>query len=218
MIKQIKVGFQMLQYGFGIKMCLAFMGFFLLVGLLLSFLPIESGVQSSFFILVNGLWASQLIYSLGVSNLVQTSPWKKRMETSVPALVSFAGSTLLYLIMVILRLPYYVSAGRQAEMPYVTKELIIGGMILLVLMLYMGMAYKLFVISTVLFFVTFIGITLAYNISPVWISTELSFGAAVGIGFLEIAAGALGQYGISLLVYKFPPSKKAQMRGLQKWM
>ena len=46
----------------------------------------------------------------------------------------------------------------------------------------------------------------------------LPYGAAVGIGVLMILTGALFEYVISLLIYRFPLAKRAQMKGLQKVM
>lgn len=45
---------------------------------------------------------------------------------------------------------------------------------------------------------------------PVW--------AAAGTGYLILVAGALLQYGITRLFYRFPLDKRGQMRGLQKYM
>lgn len=217
MIKQLKMGIRMLRYGFGIKTSLIFVSFFLIVGVVLSLFPLQLEWQSSFFILINGMWAVQLIYSVCVSNLVQTSPWKKAMQTSIPAIICFLVSAVLYLLTVLLRLPHLASAGPQ-EMPYITGTLIFDGFLVFFIMIYVGMAYKLFIFSTVLFFGIFMSITLIYQIFIQRMAGGISFGAAVVIGFLEIVAGAFAEYGISLLVYKLPLAKGAQFRVLQKYM
>ena len=218
MIKRLKLGLQMLRYTFGIKTC-AIMGiFFLAIGILMELLPQPVNSSGTLFISLTGMWTIQLTYSLGVSNLVRSSKWAKAMETSIPALVGFVSFFVTYLLVLCLNLPY-LSTADEETMQIMAGEMILSGILALVLMVYCGVAYKLFIVGTVLFLaVIFCGNFNAPFMLMESLNIPVSFGTAVAIGFLEILVGALLQYGVSCLLHKVPLSKKAQMRGLQKLM
>lgn len=217
MIEQIKMSIKLLRYTFGIKTCIALGGIFLLCGVAISLLPEGLGLSGSFVLVATGMWSTQLFYSLGVSGLVQSSPYKKAIQTSMPALISFFSLLGSYVVILLLRLPKLGTAG--AEMQQDTAlDLISSGLLIVIIMLYTGIAYKFFVAATVLFFVTFLGIMFVESAYLVFTPVMPPVGIAAAIGFLEIVVGALLQYGMSLLVYKYPMAKRAQMRSLQKQM
>lgn len=218
MIKQLKLGFQMLRYTFGIKTCAIMGGIFLLVGILVEVMGQSVNVTGTLFISITGMWPVQLVYSLGVSDLVRSSKWAKAMETSIPTLVGFVSFLAAYLLAFCLKLPHLSIASEEA-MEIMVAEMILAGTVALMLMVYCGIAYKFFIIATILFFVVFgFGGFNAPFMLVEKMHLSLTFGQAALFGFLEILVGALLQYGISCLVYKQPLSKKAQMRGLQKCM
>lgn len=217
MIKQLKMGFKMLRYTFGTKMCIGLMALFMVMGIALSLIHTDRTTPGTYLLLVVGMWPVQLIYSMNVSRQVQTSPWKKAMETSIPTLISFVGLFACYLVAILIKLPQLGNASEE-ELGYMAAEMIFSGTLLMILMLYCGLAYKFFILSTVIFFVMYLGMTIAYNMIIWTTAIRFSFGAAVVIGMLEIVIGALLQYGVSLLVYRYPLAKRAQLRGLQKYM
>lgn len=222
MIKQIKMGIQTMRYTYGIGMSVAFMIMFLVLGILLNVLSKDSGA-GNVFILVTGMWPVQLINSLPVSGMVQTSPWKKALETSVPALVGFASFLLCYLLVLVFALVGR-SYAEESDMAELAGSLIMGGAVVFFLMVYCGFAYKFFVSATMIFIIVFLGGTyFLSNGGPLYevflhLLSDMPLYGAILIGLLEIAVGALVQYGISLLVYRKPMSKKAQIRSLQKYM
>lgn len=219
MIEQIKMGIKLLRYTFGIRTCLICMVLFLVIGVLGFCLPAQiAGRMAGFFILLETLWAVQMIFSLNVSYMVQASPWKRALQTSVPALISFLCSLILYLLVVLLSGLCFLKAAPD-EQQLLTEGVLMNGILAFLLLVYSGVAYKWFIAATVAFFVAVYALIGAFNIvSMMGGSIDLSFAGAAGIGILCIIVGALAEYGLSLLLYQVPVSKWAQMRGLQKYM
>lgn len=209
----------MLGYTFGIRQSVVFMVLFTVFGIVTCLRKGNLGSMGGFFIILMGMWPVQLIQSLPGSQMVQASPWKKALQTWVPAMMGLVCFVAGYLIVLLLRLPGSASAD-AAELSRMSGELLLVGASTFLMMLYCGAAYKFMVVSTVLFLVLYLGGTMAYNIIFVIFERPLSISlqAAAVIGLLEIVAGAFAQYGISLLLYKYPVSKHAQFRQLQKYM
>lgn len=216
MIKQLKLGFQMMRYTFGVKMCLILAAICFVLGLLVEFLPAGASITGALLLMVCGLWAAQLVYSLGVSDMIKTSKYAKAMETGIPTLVSFLLYLICYVIIIAFKLPR-LSGASEESMQYMVGEILTSGIMAAMLMIFCAIAYKLFAIATVLFLVMFFVLNVMVNSGGLFM-VDVSFGAAVIIGFVLLVVGALLQYGISLLVYKVPLSKSAQLRGLQKYM
>lgn len=212
-MRQFKLGWNLLRYAYGIKTGVICGGLCIIGGLVINFFGYPFSQLGNFFLMMGGLWVLQVYYSIGVSNMVQSCPWKKQLETSIPALICFVASLIGYLLVALLQLPHLGDADGEAVM----VETCIGAAVLaFLLMVYMGAAYKLFVLSTIGFFVVVYGT--AWNLIPLPTITFPSAGVAVVVGLGIILLGAVLQYAISCLVYKLPLSKKGQIRALQKIM
>ncbi|MBQ6787796.1 MAG: hypothetical protein IJO85_08745 [Lachnospiraceae bacterium] len=213
MIKQLKMGMKMLRYTFGIKTSLGLGGVLFVLGILFH----GTGGSGSYLILTGGLWIVQLLYSLPVSGMIQTSPWKRELQTSGVAIVSFFSFLFFYLIDAVLLLLF-----EQQKVNMIGTKLVIDGIIILFFMIYCGFAYKFFIVSTILFLVSYFGMSFVQRINVgnniyTWLnSISLVQGAIIG-GIL-IVLGGLVQYAVSCLVYKCPFDKNSQLRGLQKFM
>lgn len=218
-MEQIKMGMKLLRYTFGIKTCLICQALLSCVGILGFFLPVQiTGRMAGFFILLGSLWVVQMICSLNVSHMVQASPRKRALQTSVPALLSFICSMILYLVVVLFCGLKSLGAASD-ERQILVEGVLMNGIIAFLLLVYSGVAYKWFIAATVGFFVAIYALMGAFRMMSVMgYALNLPFAGAVGIGILCIIAGALAEYGLSLLLYKVPVSKLAQMHGLQKYM
>lgn len=219
MIKQLKTGMKLLRYTFGFKMCMFWIILFIALGVLMY----RGRGVGSFFIVVSGLWVVQLMYSLNVSNMIQTSPLGKAFQTSATTIISFITFLLLYLLDVVLML--LMKEGQELYM--IVQWLISDGVIIFLLMLYCGFAYKFYIASTVFFFIAFFSIIDSgcfVSGRPVFHSfihvpfDDISWIQAFIIGLIFIIAGALVQYVASCFVYKYPLAKSGQLKGLQKIM
>lgn len=218
MIESIKMGIRLLRYTWGIKTSICMAGVFLLIGFGTAFFPLGfSGQISSYMLLMVALWPAQMLWSLCTARVVQTSPWGRRMQTLVPAVINVLGFCAMYLLVLGVKAVQYSSGRATAE--EITFELLQNALWLLLLMLYYGMAFKMFVLSTGMFLTGFMVITgITITLRSLGVLAAVPLWAAVLCGFAALFFGGVLQYGLLLLTYKLPPSKGAQFKGVQKYM
>lgn len=214
MIKQLKLGFSMMRYTYGKKMCMIFAGICLVLGLAAELF--QAGITGAMLFIAGGIWAIQLISSLGVSSMIKTSKYAKAIETSIPAGINFVIYLVCYVVVIVCKLPRLFGASEET-IEHMVNELLVYGIAAVVIMFYCGIAYKLFTISVISIFAVCFGVNLLVG-SGYLPDIKISFGAAAVIGFVCLIAGAFLQYGVSVLLYKVPLSKNGQLRGLQKYM
>lgn len=208
----------MVRYGYGLKMSMGFVAFFVLAGIFLSFIS-DTAPGGSYMIMVAGMWPVQMVCSLGTSNFVRSSPWKRPAETTAPALLSAINFLALYLIVILTYLPRLATADAQ-ETVVCAGEMIIVGATTAVMLVFSGMAYKYMVGATIIFFISYLMIITFSNIFKLWLAanSEISFFGGVLIGLGLIVAGTIAEYAIACLLYKRPMSKNAQFGGLRKYL
>lgn len=224
MINDLKIGFKIMKYGHAAKLSIIasiIVGLFGLAFCALS-LVMTSTFPGGYFLMMSVLLLLQLISTVGAANLVQTSPMKRKLQTSVPALIS----------VVLMLGGYLFQAAASAVMVCVKPEtlqasctqLIFTAVIMGVIMLYYGAVYKYFVASTAAFLIVFL-IIYEPMIMGDLLWTYLPFSGAWGnfvlsaaIGLVIILAGGVLEYLISLAVYKAPVSKWALGARLRKQM
>ena len=223
MINNWKLGFKIIRHGYGLVMSIIQGIAFFLFGGFFFFLQISTnnfrgGIPGQVVFLCIGMLPVQMLYSLSVSNLVLTSPVRKKLQTSVPAVLTWSCMTFLYLTTALVRA---VMAWNLPEIRSgVCSELVVLGLVAMAMMLYLGIAYKYFVLSLLLLFpIIFISVNMGMPVELNWAvfsQGNVSLILAAAIGLACIGLGAIGEYFISLLVYKRPMSKMAQAAPLRK--
>lgn len=223
MINNWKLGFKMLRHGYGMVMNIVQAIAFLLFGTCFLLLEIFSdyfrgGIPGQVMILCIGILPVQMIYSLSVSNFVLTSPLRKKMQTSVPAVLAWSCISFLYLGIALLRV--FMALKLPERKSGICNELVLLGLVAMAIMLYMGIAYKYFVISLIFLFpIIYCMIYMGMWVNMNWLvfnQENASLILAAAIGLVCIGLGAFGEYLISLLLYKKPMSKMAQAAPLRK--
>lgn len=217
MIEKIKMSWKMLRYSFGLKMNVGCMILFIVLGIIMEIVTQGELFLGAFFIFLVSMWPVQMIYSISMSNEVATSPYKKSMQTSMPAIVSaFSGAGAMVLV-VILKVIEYVNYPESRG--GIVNGLLVICIYALVIAVYTGLAYKFFVASLILFFVVYMGtyVFLA-KILDVTQPAFMPFPVAIVLCFVTVIVGALIQYGVSTLVYKYPLSKRAQGALMKKYL
>lgn len=226
MISNLKWGIKILGYGYGIRLSLIQGAIFVLVSVVFFATDAASPggayngrIPSDFMFMCIGLLPGQVIYSLSAANMVQASPAKKKLQTAVPTVMTWGCLTILYLITALIR--GILVLRYPARLSEVCNGLVILGVAIVLLMLYVGVTYKYF-LSTILFLLLFFLIVVFVGPWAIGLwnpfgqnTTVFSFALAVVTGLVCIAAGGLGQYFLSLLVYKAPVSKMAMAAPLR---
>ena len=222
MINDLKLGMKMLRYTYNLKMTIVSGMLFLVGGIFLTVVEMnsDSGLLGGWFFMCIGLLPTQLLYSLNVSGIVQVSSAKKRMQTSVPALITFVNMVALYLLELIIQGILVWGGGKRAELA--AYEMLTLALMAAMIMMYMGVSYKYFVVSTIVFVPCIIflfsglmtsGARYDWNVLR---GTGIPFILVVPAGLVVLALGGLGQYLLSLLFYRAPLSKMAQAAPLRK--
>lgn len=221
MINDLKLGFKVLKYAHAVKSTLVLGGIMVLIGIALCILnvAVENSFPGGYFIMITALFLLQLLYSVNMSNLVQASPMKKRLQTSVPAVIGTFCMLMGYLLTVLTE--GIVAYFGPEEINYICGQILFTMVVMGVIMLYTGICYKYFVVATVMFILVF-AICYSYLISSRgWFISFAGDGwgmfaltAAAGLAFILIC-GVL-QYLLSLAVYKAPMSKRTQAASLRR--
>lgn len=217
MINNWKMGFQSLKYAYGRLSNTIMMVIFFLMGILFYAMGpmLNNAFFGGFMIMCAALMPTQMIYSLSVSNLVQASPAKKKMQTSVPAVFTTGSMMAVYLVNILI---HAVVSALSPETDYdAGGAMVMQALTALTLMAYLGVAYKYFMASLVMFFVVYFSVyTGGFAAGVLFEAVNIPFALAAVLGFALIAAGRAAQYWVSLLVYKAPMSKMAQTASLRK--
>lgn len=215
MINDLKLGFKIMKYGHSAK--LSIIGSIVLAVFGLVFCVISIAVSVSFpggyFLMMSVLLLLQLISTVNAANLVQTSPMKKKLQTSVPALFSVLLMLAAYLFNVVVAA--IAACAKPEAIKFFCTQIISTAVIMGVIMLYYGVVYKYFVASTVGFFIIFMFVYPSYSGNELYWSfmpfaeswQNFVLTAVIGLGII-LVCGVL-QYLISLAVYKAPISKRA---------
>lgn len=229
MIKQLKMGIKLLPYCHGVVVNSISAVIMLAVGMWIEIHPVRLAVPRTefnamqniggFMILIAAMWPLQMLISLNVPGMIAASPWKKRIQTSVFALVSGACYLVAYLLVVAIKLFKY--SGGSIDYDMLVVELLGFPFSILLLNVYMAFALKYFVASTIVF-CTVISITM--NLHGVfyyfgWFSVEnITVPMAIGVGLFSILLGMALDYIVTWLLYKKPVSKYSQINSLKKKM
>lgn len=226
MIKQLQMGIRLLRYSYRIELNLMGGIAILLIGIVMESCSFYSGgayvpqpSMGGYFLLMMALWPLQMLISLNVPGIVASSPWKKRIQTTVFSTLAVFFFLLTYTLILVLRLVKW-QKGYIGEEQFVLEMLEMAGFVLL-LMIYITTSLKYFVVSTIVFCIIMPAFMVSYiTVSYTGMITAVHFSplAVVLFGYAMIFLSALLGNGILHLLYKKPVSKYSQMSGLRKKM
>lgn len=215
MINDIKLGLKIMKYGHSAKMSFIISIALAVFGLLfcVAGVIIQYSYPGGYFVMLAVLLLLQLLGTVNAANLVGASPRKKKLQTSVPALISTILMLGGYLMTVATLGALVFIAPKSTDAAcyqIIYTAVIMGG-----IMLYYGACFKYFIVSTAIFVVVF---CVFY---PMLLTGELqwehlpfadswgNFGLMAVIGLAVVLICGFLQYLISLAVYKMPLSKMA---------
>lgn len=156
---------------------------------------------SGFYLMLVAMYIGQVILSADVSKLVQSSPYKKAIQTkylmTIITVISFVAYTFLVAIRVVgcsfIESPVYKTA--------LIRDVVVVGIAGFLIILYSSMIYKYYVLSLVVVFITvfpvmFFGDRILAKLS--WLDGWL----AVVVGYVILILGAVLGYTLAKLFYK----------------
>lgn len=200
-----------MKLSYNLKMNVICMGFLFIMALVYEVFYVADGL-GAFLLLIIAMYPAQLTCSVCGSQLVLSSPYRRSMMTSLPAILTLCSQTAVYLAIICAEaVRAYVApetAGRGSRI------ILLCGVMLILLDMYVGLAYKYFVLSWIMLAVSLIGFYYMSGmigrdtaLSQNLLNIPLPISAILGLCFA--LAGSALQYGISRLVYKKPMSRFA---------
>lgn len=208
MINDFKLGLKLMRHGLQFKSSIVSTLLFLVLGLGIMTSDVPIVMIGTMYAMFGGIMVYQLVHSLTCAGLVQSSPLKKRLQTSVPTICAFICMVILNTIIICAKL--WMARLNHTPMTDVATDILLGSIGTVIVLVYMGMAMKAFWLTTIVFIIVcsvggfFLGIGLGLDWFTSW---NVSIGAAIVISYLAVVVGCFLMYLISLAFYKKEYSK-----------
>lgn len=215
MIKNLKTGFKLLKYSYKCKMNLILLALFTVIGLVIEISSHGTNMLGGFYFMLSGMYAYQMIVSMDISGMVQSSAMKKRIQINLPVFVSTVLYIILYTVLVIERVILVHVNPQDKDMLMFNLFTIV--MMLFIVFIFSAICYKYFVAGFIIFLVLVMGTT--FGLNEICMSSgyeficNMGFGTFIIIGYAVILAGGAIEYLIGKLLYRKPLSEFA-FRGI----
>ncbi|MBE5962095.1 MAG: hypothetical protein E7256_12080 [Lachnospiraceae bacterium] len=217
MINDLKLGIKLLKYSSQRTLSIILAIVFFIAGVACAVFFNDNIGYAGLFILSNAMWPVQLLYSINASNQVQSSSSKKKLQTTVPAIMYTGCELILYTFYIILQLVVVHLHPEYREM--LTLNILFTGISVFFLAIYTGTAYKYFFVSFVLFLTTYLAFSMFGNYMRFHtVTLPLSLPVTIILGYVLVIAGGALQYMLYVLFYKRDLSKYAQGAAMRKCM
>ena len=212
MKEQLSKEWKLGGYGFEVKTQRAFCIIFFIVGTILKLFPVETDHLAidagAVFLFSSAMFPAQLVMSLDMSQMVQVSPYKKKLQTSIPAKMTTAGVMIMLGWGIFLQMISCAITGKNFADQGV--KLLMTGMWAFVVLFFTGVCYKFFVVSMIIMYILVIGAGLLVGIVQFLIPKGFIHPlVAIVADIVLVLTGGVIQYGLMKLFYKFPLSKAA---------
>ena len=211
MINDMKLGIRLLRYGYGIKMNLVLLIVCTAADVLFFALEL-AGITTpldGYLLLACAMVPVQILFSLNAVDIVLASPVRKKLQTSVPAVMSLCAALAAYLIIVLKKaVIILIHPDKTAQSAVMLSFL---AFLAAVIMVFTGVLYKSFPAFLVMCFSLsgFVSFFMMSLLRSDFLGEDMGAlvrGALIG-AVLILAGGAL-EYVLSILFYKKPVSKK----------
>lgn len=217
MLKGLKMGFQLMKYGYKIKMNVIMMIVILAFGIVAEISSKGTSFLGGFYLMMTGMFAYQLIMSMDISEMVQSSAAKRKLQVGLPVVAStvvyLASYTFLLVERVIL---IHQNPQSKEELLYTLFTILL---IMITVYIFSSICYKYFVAGFILFLILFIGVDtgaviLWNNGIGVWLC-QIGLGWLAVLGYAVVLLGGGIEYLLGSLLYRKPLSEFA-FRGIFK--
>lgn len=214
MIKNIKLYYELLKYGYKLKVNICGILFCTICGIIfLIFSPSRDGL-SLYMLMVSSVFIMQLVSSMEMSGLIKSSPKFRSFYYGIPRVVNITCAIFYYTVLVVTRL--VMSASFEEFSQGIGNELLICGIIYIIMVFYAMLAFKLFFISTIIFLIFYCGLfTFGALLNEF---TRLTLCEGIIASVICVITGMLLSEIIKKCTYKKQISKYAFGVNLRKYM
>jgi hypothetical protein len=209
MINQIKLGIKLWKYAISAKAQIVCAIIFFLLGAVLEIGDQGTSMIGGYYIVLSSVFIIQLIVSVDFSTMVQVSPYKKKLQTSIPVLVSTPVMFVMYTLLVLLDLYFFQAATEDESRLEIKSGLLVIGVLLWLSSIYMGICFKYFLAAMVGLCVVIVPIaSIGTNLDTGFVD-HIPMAAIVAAGYVLILLGQFLAYLLSRLAYRKDLSKYA---------
>lgn len=225
MTAQIKMGFKLIRYAYKLEMNIIIGVFMLVGGAALDLCTHGTVFLGVFLISCFSMFPVQFLYNVCMANAAGASPWRKRMQTTMPALLAFAINVIEFTILIVIKMVEIYLFPQDTSV--ILGCLVMVAVLQILLGIYNGLCYKYFAISMIVMYIVIFGcsflggytmvseesMSVSINMS---VSVLCSPPGAIVVTYGSLVVAAILQYVVSLAVYKKPLSKWAQGAAMRK--
>ena len=211
MLKDIKLGFKLLRYGYKLKLNVIMLVFFAVFGIAKDIIIKGTTIIGCVYFMMSGMFTFQLIMSMDVSELIQSTSLKKKLQIYIPVMSSTVINLVIFTFLVVERvilIQYGVADKTQLIYTLFTIDVV-----LFVVYLYTSICYKYYVLGFIVFMVLFMCVfTVFSGAAFVPVSNAVFNVCLPGGGFVRffgIFAWGAVEILIGELLYKKPLSEFA---------
>ena len=206
-----------MKYGYKIKMNVIMMVVILAFGIVAEISSKGTSFLGGFYLMMTGMFAYQLIMSMDISEMVQSSAAKRKLQVGLPVVAStvvyLASYTFLLVERVIL---IHQNPQSKDELLYTLFTILL---IMITVYIFSSICYKYFVAGFILFLILFIGVDtgaviLWNNGIGAWLC-QIGLGWLAVLGYAVVLLGGGIEYLLGSLLYRKPLSEFA-FRGIFK--
>jgi hypothetical protein len=209
MFNQIKLGIKLWKYAISAKSQIVCAILFFLLGVMVEIGDQGTSMIGGYYIVLSSVFIIQLIVSVDFSTMVQASPYKKKLQTSIPVLVSTPVMLVTYTFLALLSLHFFLTASEEESCLEIKSGLLAVGVLLCLTSIYMGICFKYFLAAMVLLWVVITMSTVVGETISADVTANVPMAAIVAAGYVLILLGQFLAYLISRLAYRKDLSKYA---------
>lgn len=225
MINDIKLGIKIMRYGHGLVLNIILGVWFLVIGIVVTVLSMSGYLinwSGGCFAVAAALIPIQIIFSLNTSNMVLSSPIRKKMQTVVPTVITCISTIVMYLAVDLLILAMVLI--NPDRIPIACSLVALQIVFAVFFMIYIPICYKYMSAAIILGIIVWaFAMNLNLKMQMPDVNTFSFFNKGISsfllisaLGLPGIVAGGFLQYLLSLLFYKAPVSKYSQNVYLRK--
>lgn len=209
MMKDIRNCFKLFKYGYQMKTNMLCAVLFFLIGIGFCAVSHDQFVICIVYFFLSILFVAQPMYMMLFSEFIGASPKRSKVELRYIDIVNAVGGILVSVVTIIAA---FLSESRSSESVSVETNLIIGGWMAIILYCYMSLSFKMMVVGTIFFFVSFFSVMNIAGGAVAAMFDDIFAGKtvlAVVIFLVEVAIGIVLGHGIRRLLYRKSMSRWA---------
>ncbi len=204
---------KLLKYGLQVRTMLILTIVFFIAGVLMELFLTGTGtdVISGMYLVISGAYIYQLMMTPSASSLVQTSSFRRNLQTKYPMIMTLCTTLFTFTVFVLLRTRRILAMGGKESgeaAAAASKGIFVTAALASLILIYMGVCFKKYILSFVfLIIVAFVlGLTGTIDhLSRLFTFVNcLNYPTLILTSYGVIIAGAILGWLISILCYRMP--------------